>query len=93
MKISFAPKTHLGKWSVGLIISFFVLLGLFFLFVDLGERGGATFFSNLKLTIPMLLAAISAISSFFVGLIGIVKNKERSVSVFLAIFVGLFVLW
>jgi len=92
MKINFMPKTYLAKWSVGLIVSFFVFLGLFFLFVDLGERGGDTFFNNLKLTIPIVVAGISGISAFFIGLISIIKNRERSVFVFMATLLGFFVL-
>lgn len=64
MKINFMPKAHLGKWSVGLIIAFFVFLGLFFLFVTLGERGGDKFFSNFKLAIPALLTGIFGIAFF-----------------------------
>lgn len=84
--------TNLGKWSLGLIVSFFVFLGLFFFIVSLGERGGETFFSNLKLTIPMLIAAFSAIGSFFVGVVSFFK-KERSILVILSSLIGLFVLW
>jgi len=94
MKIYFIPKTNLGKWSIRLIIAFLILLGLFFIFIVLGERGGDTFFSNLKLAIPGLLSAISAIAAFFIGLISIIKSKERSVCVFLASLIGfLILLW
>jgi hypothetical protein len=93
MKINFLPKSCLGRWSVGLIISFSLFLGVFFIFVDLGERGGDTFFSNLKLTIPMIIAGASGVCSFLTGFIDIVKNKERSVFVFLATLTGFFVLF
>ena len=94
MKINFIPKTYLGKWSVGLVIGFFMFLGLFFIFIALGERGGDAFFSNLKLTIPGLLAAISSIGSFFTGIVSIFKNKERSIIVFLSTILGfLILLW
>ena len=92
MKIYFAPKTALGKWSVALIIIFIVLLGVFQLLVASGQRGGETFFSNLILTIPMLIAGVSGVSAFVTGLIGIIKSRERSVIVYLAALIGLFVL-
>jgi len=92
MKIHFLPKTNLGKWSIRLIIGFLILLGLFFMFIALGERGGDTFFSNLKLALSGLSAAICAIASFVTGLIGIIKSKERSVLVFLASLIGFLVL-
>ncbi len=92
IKIRLAPRSHLGKWSAGLIICFFVFLGIFFIFAGLGEKGGGAFFHNLKLAIPILLAGISGVGSFFAGLIGIIKDKEYSIFVFLATLTGLFVL-
>ena len=92
IKLNLIPKTNLGKWSIALIIVFFLLLSLFFLLVNLGERGGATFFSNLKLTIPMLAAGTSAITSFVTGVISIIKKKERSILVILASILGFLVL-
>jgi len=92
MKVHFIPKTHLGKWSAWLMVAFIVFFGLFFLFIASGQRGGATFFSNLWLTVPMLLAGISGISAFFTGIIGVIKDRERSVLVYLAILIGLIVL-
>jgi len=86
------PKTRLGNLVIILILIFFIFLGLFFLFVFLGERGGATFFSNLKLTIPIMIAVISGISAFFIGSSSIIKKKERAISVFLATILGFFIL-
>ncbi len=92
MKIKFKPKSTLGTWSIGLIIALAIFVGLFFMFIALGERGGATFFSNLKLTIPGLLAAASGICAFFTGIISIIKSKERAILVFLSTILGLLVL-
>ena len=92
MKISFGPRTYLGKWTIELILSFFIFLSTFFIFVTLGEKGGASFFSNLKLTIPILLAAISGIAAFFIGLFDIIAKRDYSISVFLSTLLGLFVL-
>lgn len=92
MQVDFKPKTNLGKWSAWLIVTFAILLGVFRLLVASGQQGGDTFFSNLLLTIPMLLAATSGIAAFVTGLISIVKGKERSIAVYLAVAFGLFVL-
>ena len=86
------PKTRQGKWSAWLMVAFIVFFGLFFIFMASGQRGGATFFSNLWLTVPILLAGISGISAFFTGIIGVIKDRERSVLVYLAILIGLIVL-
>jgi len=82
----------LGKWSVRLIVAFAVFLASFGILVASGQRGGDTFFSNPILTIPGLLAATSGIAAFITGLISIVRRKERSISVYLAVTLGLIVL-
>jgi predicted Abi (CAAX) family protease len=92
MKITILPVTTPGKWSAGLLgglVLFFVLL---LVLVAAGQRGGETFFSNPALAITGLLAAACGIAAFFTGTISIVKSKERSISVFLASIIGLFVL-
>jgi hypothetical protein len=57
-----------------------------------GQRGGDTFFSNLTLTIPMMLAWTPGISALVTGIIGIAKSRERSILVFAATAIGLLVL-
>ncbi len=86
------PKTALGKWSVVLIIAFIVLLASFQLLVASRQRGGETFFSNLILAIPILIAGISGVSAFITGLSGVIRSRERSIFVYLATVIGLLVL-
>ena len=92
MKIHFMPKTTLGKWSVALIVAFIILLVSFQLLVASGQRGSETFFSALILTVPILIAGITGVSAFVTGLIGVIRSRERSVSVYLAVTIGLLVL-
>jgi hypothetical protein len=92
MRVIILPKSYLGKWSIGLIAAFAVFFVIFQLLVASGQRGGETFFSNLALTIPMLLAGTSGVLAFLTGLIGVIRNRERSILVFLAILVGFFIL-
>lgn len=87
------PKTILGQWSVKLIVLFLVFLLVGFAVIASGQRGGEYFFSNLLISIPMVLAGICGLVSFFTGLISIVKNKERGILVFVSTLVGLFVLF
>ena len=86
------PKTIYGKRSVKLIIAFFLFLSAFFLIVLSGQRGGEKFFDNLALAIPILIAAVCGIASFFTGITGILKDKERSISVFISTSLGFLVL-
>jgi len=88
VRITVLPKTSLGKWAVGLIAVFILFLALFIILVLSGQRGDEAFFSNLLLTVPMLLAGTCGVAAFVTGLIGVIKSKERSILVFLAIFVG-----
>ena len=91
--MSVLPKTLLGKWPVGLIILFFLLLatGMFVVSV-LGQTGGETIFDNLWISIPMLGAGACAIAAFIVGGFSIVKNHERAILVFIAAILGLMIL-
>ena len=85
------PKTKLGKLSVGLLGGFVILLVIFFLLIASGQRGGATFFSNLYLAVPFILAGICGVISFVCGMVAIVKTKEHSVLVYISTFIGFFV--
>jgi len=92
MRVAILPKAALGKWSTGLAAAFVVLLAAFLLLVASGQRGGETFFGNLALSIPILLAGTSGVLAFLTGLAGVIRNRERSILVFLAMLIGLFVL-
>jgi hypothetical protein len=92
VRVHFKPQTKLGKRSVWLLVALAVFMGVFRINVLLGQRGGDTFFSNPFLTVPILLAGISGIAAFITGLIIIVREKERSISVYLAVAVGIIVL-
>jgi hypothetical protein len=92
MRVDIVPKTLSGKWSVGLVGAFFLFIFIFAMLVVSGQRGGETFFSNLSLTVPMLIAAASGIAALVTGIVGVLKSRERAVLVYFAIFVGLIVL-
>lgn len=91
MKI--VPQTKPGKWSVGLCICFFVFIGMFFILVASGQRGGMKFFDNPILAIPTVLAALTAIAGLFIGLQSVISHKEKSLLTFIAIAIGAFVLY
>lgn len=72
--------------------AFGTLFGIFLLLVASGQHGNETFFSNLALSVPVLLASISGMVAFLSGLAGVIWKQERSALVSLAMFIGLFVL-
>ena len=92
MKIKFLPKSKLGEWSIGFVCGFFLILFIFFLIAKNAEIKGNSFFDTLSLAIPLLLAGISGVLALILGTLSIIKSKERSISVFLASLIGLFVL-
>jgi len=92
MRVHFKPKTKLGRCSAWLIVAFAIFFGSLQALIASGQRGGDTFFSNLVLAIPGLLAVASGIAAFVTGLISITKRKERAVAVYLAVAIGFVVL-
>lgn len=73
-------------------MAFFVLFITAQLIVASGLEGGETFFDNLYISIPMTLTFLSGVLAFCLGLMAIIKKKERSPLVFIATFIGLLVL-
>lgn len=88
MKISFLPKSCSGKWSAGLNIFFLLVSIFFYIFAELLN----IITSDMLITIFGATAVIASVIAFFIGITTVIKNKERSVLVFLAIFVGFVVL-
>ena len=95
MRLSFIPKTTLGRWSVGLIVAmpvlFFIgrsLLNLLYKSVP----GGNTILEDIAkrpaLALTMLTGMVSGISAFITGLIAVIKQKERALFVYAAIIIG-----
>jgi predicted membrane channel-forming protein YqfA (hemolysin III family) len=91
MKITLLPQTKLGQWSVNLMISSWVL---FLVGSFLSWKPG---YSGFEIVIQNPLQVFITFLMLFIGIatagmayISIFRNKERSVSVFLAIPAGLY---
>jgi hypothetical protein len=87
IKIIFLPKTCLGKWSVILTIVSFILfvVGSVFPVEVKSYSGFGIFTQNPLLTIITILLFVVSIATSIMGLISVIKNKERSILVFFAI--------
>ena len=89
------PKTNSGKWSVGLILAMFVL---FFIGMSLTNTlyesvpAGGTILADIGarpvLALSMLAGFGAGISAFVTGLIAIIRQKERTILVFVSTLVG-----
>jgi hypothetical protein len=89
VQVHFKPKTKLGKWSALLIIAFAVCLVAFRATWGSSEWA-STFFDELLIAFMLYPAHPLGIAAFTTGLISIVKRKERSVAVYLAVGFGSF---
>jgi hypothetical protein len=88
MRISILPKTSLGRWSVGLgvvWILFFALSEVLTGFEVLGPGLNPA----LAVALTVVITGIST-AAFVTGLIGMIKNVERSFFVFLTTAIGLY---
>lgn len=86
------PKTHLGKWSFGLIVAFFVLLVVAQFVVAATGGGGETFADNLPVSLTMLAVWGTGIAAFVTGLLAIIRQRERSWLAYIAAFIGFLML-
>jgi len=89
MKNAILPRTAPGKWSIGFAGCFIVFFALVSVLGATGQEAGETFFSNLYLAIPGLIAGVSGIAAFITGIISIIFLKERAILVFVSTAIGL----
>ena len=87
------PKTRLGKWSVGFGIALVVLtalslLGAVAVKVNPTVIVGNPLFSILSTTLSVMFSLVGLLS-FLVAIFAIIKHKEWSVCVSLAVLYGL----
>ena len=95
MKISILPKTKLGWWSLGLAVAMPVLFFIGMSFTTLLYKSvpaGGTILKDIAvrpaLPLTMLAGMASGISAFIIGLIAIIKQKERALLVYSATLIG-----
>lgn len=91
MKITFLSRTTLGKWSVIMMISSWILFVVGSVLPWKPGYSGFEFVIHnpLQAIITIMIFAASVATSIM-GLISVMKNKEHSILVFLAILSGLY---
>ncbi len=95
MRLTFVPKTTLGRWSLGLIVAMPVLFFIGMSFTILLYKSvpaGGTILKDIAvrpaLALTMLSGMVSGISAFVTGLIAIIRQKERAILVYGATLIG-----
>lgn len=88
MKINIIPKSKLGMWSLILFIITIVLMIIFYSIIAIfNPQGTGSFFGVLELAIPLLLAWISSLSAFVLGILSIIKSKSKSILIFIVVII------
>jgi len=83
------PQTKLGRWSVWLNAFFLITIAISVILVNV--LGILSYDDHWwDATVPIL--ALATITAFILGIIAIIKNKERSVFVYLSVIIGLLVI-
>ena len=85
MKIGFMPKTKLGKWSVGLNAFFLIAVAIS---VVLAVILKILNFDDHWWDVTVAVAFPASIIALITGMLAVRKYEERSVLIYLSIFVG-----
>ena len=89
MRVQFKPKTKLGKWSAWLIVAFAVSFGAFQAYIA-SFTGQLVVFTSPWMALALSPAPPFGVAAFITGLISILRRKERSIAVRLAVVFGSF---
>lgn len=85
MKVSLLSKSRLGAWSAGLGIFAFIVFLFLLIF---GELLNIIHFNILLVRVISTAAFILSIVAFITGVIALIKNKERSILIFVSVILG-----
>jgi hypothetical protein len=93
MKTTFMPQTKPGKSSVELGVILIIMQGIILLVAYMqGPGAEQTFFNNPFMGITRIGVVVVALITFLTGLAAMVKNKERSISVYVMTALGFMVM-
>jgi len=81
MKLQIWSKSKIGKWANSLTLIFFVLIALKLINLQ-----------AIRLPIPTPIIVVLGFVGFLMGLISIIKEKDKAVFTILSILVGLLIL-
>lgn len=83
MKIQLCSNAKTGKWAAILTLLFIVLMSL--------KLSALAMFIRLPLPTPLI--AVIGVAGFIVGVVSIIKNKDRALLTLLSILVGLIIIF
>jgi len=83
------PQTKLGKWSIWLNAFFLITIAISIILVNVL---GILSYDDHWWDVTVPITFLASIIAFILGIIAIIKNKERSVLVYASVIVGLLVI-
>ena len=83
------PQTKLGRWSIWLNGFFLITISLSIVLVNVL---GILSYNNHWWDVTVPITFFASIIAFILGIIAIIKNRERSVFVYLSVIIGLMVI-
>jgi hypothetical protein len=86
------PRSLVGVWSMMLGVGFVLLETAFFILTAMGQRGGATFWSNPLLALPVVAAGVCGLAAGISATAALTFKRDRAVVLVLPLLLGLFVL-
>jgi hypothetical protein len=83
------PQTKLGRWSVWLNAFFLITISISIILVNVL---GILSYDDHWWDVTVPITFLASIAALILGIIAIIKNKERSVFVYASVIVGLLVI-
>ena len=83
------PQTKLGRWSVWLNAFFLITIGISIILVNVL---GILSYNDHWWDVTVPIVFLASIIAFILGIIAIIKDKERSVFVYASVIVGFLVI-
>lgn len=86
-----APMSAVGRWAAG-FVGLFVAAFLFLLVMaGMGQEGGDRLSDNWWLAVPGVTAGVSGLAALAAGVVAMVRERDRSLPVLIAVVVGMLV--
>ncbi len=86
------PRSPFGVWSMMLGVGFVLLETAFLILTAMGQRGGATFWSNPLLALPVVAAGACGLAAGISAIAALTFQRDRAVILVLPLLLALFVL-
>jgi hypothetical protein len=92
-KLRFVPFTRGGRLALGAFFAHVTFLVMFMIAAASGQEGGDTFFDNLWLSIPVMLAGVAIVVAALLALYALARRHDWSIVTVIVTLYGLLAMW